>query len=242
MTGAYAYWQGDCCQSEIDENGVSLAPYIHAIYDLIRQSKAQKILIIGCAGGTLATLLKRAGHEVTIVDIEPKSFEIAERYFKLPPGVNCKVDDGLKFLQNTNQQFSAIVLDAFANGTIPQHLRSSDFFASARSRLSDPGHFYLNIILEDDFDPSANQIAKFLSENHLQVGILDTRGPTGRNAVVVAGQQINFALPKITVSPAVMRQTLRNELEKMQFYSWRTLTGSQLSSTGLLHYNFVFQS
>lgn len=41
VTGTYAYWQGDCCHSEIDGDGGSLAPYTHVIYDLIRQSEVE---------------------------------------------------------------------------------------------------------------------------------------------------------------------------------------------------------
>lgn len=37
------------------------------------------ILMVGCAGGTLVTILTRVGHAVTIVDIEPKSFDIARQ-------------------------------------------------------------------------------------------------------------------------------------------------------------------
>lgn len=223
VTGAYAYWQGDCCHSEIDGNGISLAPYIHAIYDLIRQSEARNILIIGCAGGTLATILTRASHAVTIVDIEPKSFDIARRYFNLPPEATCVVDDGLNYLRDTDRQFSAIVLDAFAHGIIPPHLRSAAFFGTVRSRLSDEGHVYLNIILEDDSDPSINLIAHMLSKTGLNVSFLDTRGTMGRNAIIVAGEKISFTAPRLTINPSVMRLKLRNELERMQFHAWPVL-------------------
>jgi len=226
VTGAYAYWQGDCCHSEIDANGVSLAPYINAIYDLIRQSEAQNILMIGCAGGTLATILTRAGHTVTIVDIEPKSFDIARRYFNLPPETICVVDDGLNYLSTTDRRFSAIVVDAFVHGVIPPHLRSAAFFEAVRSRLSVGGHVYLNIIIEDDFDPSMNRIAHMLSETGFNVSILDIKGAMGRNAVIVAGEQISFERPRLTVNPSVMRHKLRNELERMQFYTWLALAPS----------------
>lgn len=223
LTGAYAYWQGDCCQSEIDKNGISLAPYIHAIYDLIRQSEVHDVLMIGCGGGTLGTLLKRAGHNVTIVDIDPKSIGIAKRYFKLPNDIHCKIDDGLNFLRNTKNHYDAIVVDAFVNGQIPAHLRSINFFRLAQAKLFESGHLYLNIILDDDSDPSANQIAKLLTEIQLQVEILDTKGPIGRNAVVVAGHTMNFVLPTVTVPPAVMQQKLKKELGKMRFYPWQEL-------------------
>jgi hypothetical protein len=67
-TSTITYERGGCCQSEADSNGVSLASYIHAIFGLIAQTKARRILMIGCAGGTLATMLAQAGCKVTILD------------------------------------------------------------------------------------------------------------------------------------------------------------------------------
>jgi hypothetical protein len=73
------------------------------------------------------------------------------------------------------------------------------------------GTSYLNIILDDDFDPSANQIAKILADTNAQVSILDTKGSTGRNAVIVAGQRIDFAMPSQhrELSPATVHIVYR---------------------------------
>ena len=51
---------------------MSLAAYVHAIYALLAQSQAQQILMIGCGGGTLGTMLAAAARQVTIVDINPE--------------------------------------------------------------------------------------------------------------------------------------------------------------------------
>ena len=53
-TGAVNYRQGGYYQSRADRNGVSLLTYIHAMFGLIRQRRAQSALLIGCAGGSLA--------------------------------------------------------------------------------------------------------------------------------------------------------------------------------------------
>jgi len=51
--------------------------------------------MIACGGGTLGTMLARAGRRVSIVEVDPVSFTLAKRYFGLPPNVACHVDDGL---------------------------------------------------------------------------------------------------------------------------------------------------
>src|SRR5579885_1304292 len=93
-SGKLSYWEGGDHQSEADRDGVSLAPYIHALYGFLVQARARKVLMIGAAGGTLATMLHRRGVAVTMVDISPAAFAIARRYFQLPAGIACHVADG----------------------------------------------------------------------------------------------------------------------------------------------------
>src|ERR1700761_7441667 len=83
-TGKVSLWQAGDNHSVADARGVSLADYIHAMYGLIRQAKARRVLLIGGGGGTLATMLHRVGIAVTVVDVDPAAFEIARRYFHMP--------------------------------------------------------------------------------------------------------------------------------------------------------------
>ena len=89
LAGSLIYRQGGWRQSEADRNGVSLAPYVHAIFGLVAQTSAHKILMIGCGGGTLGTMLADAGRAVTVVDINPQLIALARQYFSLPEGVTC---------------------------------------------------------------------------------------------------------------------------------------------------------
>lgn len=86
-TDIVSYQQGGFCQSEADRNGVSLAAYIHAIFSLIMQKKTRNALVIGCAGGTLATMLAKAGCKVTVIDVNPDSFVLAKRSYTPIPSV-----------------------------------------------------------------------------------------------------------------------------------------------------------
>src|SRR6266853_1091829 len=72
--GSIVYLQAGFFQSEADRNGVSMVSYIHAIYDLLGQADSRKVLMIGCGGGTLATMLCKNGREVTVLDKVPQAF------------------------------------------------------------------------------------------------------------------------------------------------------------------------
>ena len=52
--GSHAYVRGDWYHSHADRAGVSLASYVHAVYGLILQGNIERVLVLGCAGGTLA--------------------------------------------------------------------------------------------------------------------------------------------------------------------------------------------
>ena len=122
-TGAIAYWQGEYCQSRADQNGVSLLDYVHAIFGLLRQKQAQTALMIGCAGGSLATMLSRVGCDVVAIDVNPQAFILARRYFGLPAQVECRVADGFDYLLATRRKFDAIIVDAF-HGEVKRYQRT----------------------------------------------------------------------------------------------------------------------
>jgi spermidine synthase len=94
--------------------------YIHAIYDLLLQAGCREVLMIGCGGGTLATMLHRASVKVTIADIDSWSFRLARQYFQLPADVACHAVDGAAFLSARHNRYDGIVLDAY-EGRIPPH-------------------------------------------------------------------------------------------------------------------------
>ncbi|HVJ42927.1 MAG TPA: fused MFS/spermidine synthase [Dongiaceae bacterium] len=221
-TGAVFYYHGNSCQSEADHHGISLAPYIHAIYDLLVQHQAQRILMIGCGGGTLGTMLARSGRSVVIVDDDPHAITIAKRYFALPFEVTCHVEDGLAFLEQNRKPFDAIVVDAFIEDRIPDHLCSGAFFRAATRSLAAGGAILVNTLAEHDFDFRADQIAVRLSGIGFNTLVLDTTGLPKRNAIVVASSARHLALPLVHFTPAVEAAEMQHDLKRMKFRKPRT--------------------
>ena len=56
LSGSIVYDQSGSYQSEADQDGISLAAYVHALYDFLLQGGARNVLMIGCGGGTLGTI------------------------------------------------------------------------------------------------------------------------------------------------------------------------------------------
>jgi len=177
--------------------------------------------MIGCAGGTLATMLSRAGVQVTLVDIDPLSFQIARRYFHMPESVACHVRDGADFLRRTRARYDAVILDAFADTIIPPHLLTDRFFRLVKSRLNRGGLFLVNIVVKDDDDSTPDRIARTMRKAWRQVRLLDADGFENRNAVAMGGAVRGLKRPRLLMKPAHGGRTLAKSLAQLSFRALR---------------------
>ena len=219
-TGITIYEVGGCHQSSADSEGTSLASYIHAIFSLLTQANPRNVLIIGCGGGTLGTMLTRAGRKATFVDIDPASFVLARQYFGLPETVACHVADGEQHLREETDIYDAIVLDAFHGENIPVHLQTPEFFDLVRERLKPGGIVLANLRVGHDFDKGPDRVAQSMKSAWTDVRVLDAEGVCGRNAIVMAGKVEKLREPRLLQAPNTNAQLLRLELERLRFRPW----------------------
>lgn len=220
-TGRVSYWQKEYHQSASDAHGISTADYIHAMYAFLRQAKSKDVLMIGCGGGTLATMLHRQGVAVTIVDIHKLSFDIARDYFHLPAEVPCHVADGIAYLKKHRRCHDAIVLDAFGEGGMPDKFKQPAFFRLVKSRLKARGSLFLmNVIVDDDEDSTPDDLVRIMGRQWRKVRLLDTDGWVDRNAVIAAGAVTKLTKPRLLLPPSPGGPKLARELAILD---WRAI-------------------
>ncbi len=218
ISGRVSYWHDGAHQSMADAHGISLADYIHAMYGFLRQARAHDVLMIGCGGGTLATMLYRSGVNVTVVDIDARTFELARRYFNLPAEVRCEVADGAAFLRQSRDRYDAIVLDAYDGADVPVQFMKSSYFTSVKAHLARGSGIYLeNILVDDDDDRAPDERARLLQKTWAGVRLLDCDGWVDRNAVVLAGAVRGLRRPKVILRPARGARTLERDLASLKF-------------------------
>lgn len=215
-TGVLVYEQSGSCQSEADANGVSLASYVHAIYGLCLQSDTRTHLMIGCGGGTLGTMLARAGRKVAIVDVSAEAFALARRYFGLSDRIECHVADGYDYLQRQADRYDVVILDAFHGDRMPSHLRSTEFFALVKRRLAPRGCLFVNAHVADDNDRSADDLARHAADVWTEVRLLDAPGYCNRNAILLAGNVAQLTPPALLVRPSISADEIAFELGSMR--------------------------
>ncbi len=220
-TGKVSYWQEDYHQSAGDGRGVSTADYIHAMYAFLLQAKCKDVLMIGCGGGTLATMLHRSGVKVTVVDLYKLSFDIARDYFHMPPDIPCRVADGIAYLKKHRRRHDAIVLDAFGMHGMPEKFKRPAFFRLAKSRLKRRGSLFLmNVIVEDDDDATPDDLVRCMRKQWGRVRLLDTDGWVERNAVIAAGAVTKLRKPRLLMPP---RHCARKLARQLAILDWRPI-------------------
>ena len=221
-SGAVTYWRDSNNQSSCDAQGISLADYIHAMFGFLCQAGCRDVLMIGCGGGTLATMLHRAGVHVVMVDIDPLSFQVAREYFHMPAGIECHTADGAAFLRRRKERYDAIVVDAFADGIIPKQLLTRAFFAAAKCRLRPRRSLLLlNVIVASDADRTPDRIARAMKTAWRDARILDSDGWLDRNAIVAAGAVRTLKRPKLLMPPARGAAKIAKALGELTFRAIR---------------------
>lgn len=222
-TGGISFWEKSDNHSLADRHGVSTADYIHAMYGFLRQAESRHVLMIGCGGGTLATMLRRVGVKVTIVDIDGRNFEIARSYFHMPEDVECIVADGAAFPRQDKRKYDAIVLDAYADNKIPKAMCTQRFFESLKTRLKPRNAIVMvNLIATDIRDNGPDRFAQRMKKTWRNVRLLDDESCTSRNLIAVAGAVRKLKKPRLLMRPTCAVKKLKQELAGLDFRPLRS--------------------
>jgi spermidine synthase len=213
--GRFTYYQNGCAHSEADIEGTSTCAYVHVMYSILRQSHARRVLMIGCAGGTLATMLHRLGCHVTVVDINPHAFMLAKRYFNMPEEIHCIKEDGWSHLVNITEPYDAIAVDAFNNdGTVAGQFTIEDFFHAARKALAHSGIVVMNAIVKHDFDMLADRVALNMESAGMPSVLFDWERSSDRNVIIAGGKGVEQIHINSDRKPAFIKQELQKIIRR----------------------------
>lgn len=106
----------------------------------------QRVLIVGLGGGTIPTALRGIlpQAEIDVAEIDPAVTEVAQKYFGFHEDPKLKVFevDGRVYVKRAireGKKYDAILLDAFDQEYIPEHMLTREFLAEAKSLLAPGG-------------------------------------------------------------------------------------------------------
>jgi spermidine synthase len=180
--GTRVYFEEGVRQSQATPDGESVFTYVKLMDELL--SGSEQILVLGCGGGNLATRLSRRGKRLTIVDNNPISFVLAQRYFELPDELPCIVSDFRKFVFDDRAYYDGIAIDVGGPGFRFMDEFDTETCDAIRSRLAPGGRIVMNAMVANDIDPTPDRIAARLAGEELRTWIVDEQGIEDRNAVI----------------------------------------------------------
>src|SRR5882757_5795736 len=176
------YLEGEIFQSQSSAAGESRLPYVKMMEAFL--SDAKKVLLLGCGGGNLATMLARSGKSVTVVDHNPVSFDLAKRFFGMPKEISCVVADFEEYLATETRSFDGIAIDVGGPGFCYEEKFDPATCHSITARLNPGGRAILNMLVATDFDAAPDMISSDLSEGHMTSWIFDHPGRLNRNVLI----------------------------------------------------------
>jgi len=204
--GTRIYFEEGVRQSQATPDGESVFTYVKLMDEFLHRSA--NILVLGCGGGNLATRLARLGKSLTIVDNNPISFVIAQKFFELPQHVPCMVSDFRSFIYQDTALYDGIAIDVGGPGFQFNDEFDIETCDAIRDRLAPGGRIVMNVTVMNDIDPTPDRIAARLAGDKMRVWIVDEQGIEDRNAVIacLAEKQLN--------ARAVLNDVMRNNHER----------------------------
>ncbi len=181
-TGTRIYFEQGVRQSQATPDGESVFTYVKLMDALL--SRSANILVLGCGGGNLATRLTHLGKTLTIVDNNPISFVIAQKFFALPDDLACIVSDFRRFVFQDTAFYDAIAIDIGGPGFQFNEEFDIETCEAIRARLQPDGRIVMNVTVANDIDPTVDRIAARLAGDSLKVWIIDEQGIEDRNAII----------------------------------------------------------
>jgi len=122
--------------------------YLHLA--LAANPDAKNVLVLGLGGGAVTKRMWHDYPEMTIdsVEIDPVVVDVAEKYFGLPEDerLDTSVMDARRYVQDTDETYDIIIIDAYYSDSLPFHLTTEEFFREVKSRLKPGGVIAYNVI------------------------------------------------------------------------------------------------
>lgn len=185
------YFQDGLVQNTLDASNRSQSFFTYGLEGLVQAFKpqARRALVLGLGAGVVPMSLVRNGTDVTAVEIDPVSFEVARRHFGFDPGrVRAIEADARTYLRACKGEYDTVVIDLFHGDGIPEYLITRDFFHDLRNCLKPDGVAVFNTFADLD---RPTVYANFLVTLHAELPEIvvyrpDAAGSRHVNSFVVA--------------------------------------------------------
>lgn len=125
------------------------APYYNAPETIAsKENPVDNVAVIGLAAGTIPKQYSQVFGPIPIdgIELDPEIVQAGRDYFALTdPNINVIVGDGRYQLNQLDQQYDVITVDAYKVPYIPWHLTTQEFFEEVQAHLTPEGVVAINV-------------------------------------------------------------------------------------------------
>jgi spermidine synthase len=194
-----------------------------------RQRPPRRIAILGNAGGTVA---RAFGHffprtAVDAVEIDAELTELGRRFLGLRnPRMRTFAEDARPWLERSEGDYDAIMVDAYRQPYIPFYLTTREFFELAEERLAPGGVTIVNVGHPEDSDELERVLGKTMNAVFPRV-LRDPIEPT--NTLLVGGDG-DFSAARLRRNAATLPAALRPQARAVAAVLAPRLPGGEVFS------------
>ena len=136
------YFHDGLTQNTVDSNGRSMSFYTYALEALARAYRPgmHSALVLGLGAGIVPMQFARTGIAADVVEIDPASLHVAQRYFGFDPArARVHHTDARAFVRACPERYDVVVVDLFHGDGTPDYLVTREFFRDLRRCLAEDG-------------------------------------------------------------------------------------------------------
>lgn len=232
------YFHDGLIQNTVDSNQRSISFYTYALEALARtyRPRPQQVLMLGLGAGIVPSRFARDGARVEVVEIDPASLAVAQRYFGFDAArVTTHQADARTFVGDCTPRHDVVLVDLFHGDGTPDYLITREFFRDLRRCLKPGGVAVFNTFANlEDPRAYAHLLVTLQSElPHVALYRPDWPGSRQINSFLVAAP---------APLPAPQRVTLTDVPEHHAATLWDMLAkprtvGGNLTASGKIIYD-----
>lgn len=200
--GVHSIYHPDTLQYNGPWDQFLVSPYFYANK---KPSDIKRVAIVGLAAGTTARQMTAVYGNIPIdgYELDPKIVEVGQKYFGMTmPNLNIIIGDGRLNLEQSDQKYDIIAVDAYRPPYIPPHMTTQEFFEICASHLTDDGVLTINSASVPGDRRLINGLATTMATIFPSIYTVDI--PGSLNTMIFATKQKtipeNFAMNLLAVS------------------------------------------
>ena len=232
------YFHDGLIQNTVDSNQRSISFYTYALEALTRayRPEPQQVLMLGLGAGIVPTRFAASGSKVEVVEIDPSSVTVAQRYFGFDASsVTTHQADARTYVGQCTPRHDVVLVDLFHGDGTPDYLITREFFSDLKRCLRSGGIAVFNTFADvEDPRAYAHLLATLTSElPHVALYRPDWPGARRINSFLVASASPLAAPQRVTMTDVPERHaaTLWDMLAKPR------AVGAELTAGGKIIYD-----